>query len=72
MFKIFLLNLLLIDVPFSSSLLLNEESFDGWPANIQTHTAKTLYRKFETKTVFPEMKLRGLVPNSYIHVYVSD
>jgi hypothetical protein len=22
--------------------------------------------------VFPEMKLRGLVPNSYIHVYVSD
>ncbi len=22
--------------------------------------------------VFPEMKLRGLVPNSYIHVSVSD
>ncbi len=22
--------------------------------------------------VFPEMKLRGLVPNSYIPVYVSD
>jgi hypothetical protein len=22
--------------------------------------------------IFPEMKLRGLVPNSYIHVYVSD
>jgi hypothetical protein len=22
--------------------------------------------------VFPEMKLRGLIPNSYIHVTVSD
>jgi hypothetical protein len=25
-----------------------------------------------TMYVFPEMKLRGLVPNSYIHVSVSD
>jgi hypothetical protein len=24
------------------------------------------------RTIFPEMKLRGLVPNSYIHVTVSD
>jgi hypothetical protein len=28
-------------------------------------TAKTLYRKFEKK--FPEIKMRGLLPNSYIH-----
>ncbi len=25
-----------------------------------------------SKQIFPEMKLRGLVPNSYIHVTVSD
>jgi hypothetical protein len=42
------------------------------PWHIQTRTAKTLFRKFETNTLFPEMKLRGLVPHSYIHVYVSD
>jgi hypothetical protein len=36
-------------------------------------TAKTLYRKFEdSKQIFPEMKLRGLVPNSYFHVCVID
>jgi hypothetical protein len=35
-------------------------------------TAKTLCRKFETNSVFPEMKLRSLVPNSYIYVLVSD
>jgi|LakMenEpi03Aug12_release.lakeMendotaPanAssembly.Ray.scaffolds.fasta_scaffold833480_3 hypothetical protein len=34
------------------------------------HTAKTLYRKLETNV--PKMKLRGFVPNSYIHVSVSD
>jgi hypothetical protein len=32
-------------------------------------TAKVLSRKFETK--FPEMKLRGHVPDFYIHVSVS-
>ncbi len=25
-----------------------------------------------SKQIFPELKLRGLVPNSYIHVSVSD
>ncbi len=34
-------------------------------------TAKTLYQE-NSKQIFPEMKLRGLVPNSYIHVSVSD
>jgi hypothetical protein len=33
-------------------------------------TAKTLSKN--TKHIFPEMKLRGLVPNSYIQVLVSD
>jgi hypothetical protein len=33
-------------------------------------TAKTLSKN--TKRIFPEMKLRGLVPNSHIHVLVSD
>ncbi len=32
---------------------------------MKKYTAKTLYLKFE-------MKLRNLVPNSYIHVSVSD
>ncbi len=35
-----------------------------------SYTAKTQYRKFETN--IPRMKLRGLVPNSYIYVSVSD
>ncbi len=36
-------------------------------------TAKTLqYTKKNLKQIFPERKLRGLVPNSYIHVSVSD
>ncbi len=34
-------------------------------------TAKTIYRKFETN-IPPETKLRGITPNSYIHVSVSD
>jgi hypothetical protein len=34
------------------------------------HTAKTLSEN--TKQIFPEMKLRGLVPNFYIHVLASD
>jgi hypothetical protein len=34
------------------------------------HTAKTQYRKFEK--IFPEKELRGLSPNSYIPVSVSD
>jgi hypothetical protein len=32
--------------------------------------ASTLYRKSDL--CIPEMKFRGLVPNSYIHVYVKD
>jgi hypothetical protein len=32
--------------------------------------AKTLHKK--SKKIFPEMKLRGLVPNFHIHVSVSD
>jgi hypothetical protein len=31
-----------------------------------------LHCKRDQIYVFPEMKLRGLVPNSYIHVSVSD
>ncbi len=30
-----------------------------------------VHRK-HTKQIFPEMKLRGLVPNFYIHVFVSE
>jgi hypothetical protein len=37
--------------------------------NQRDHSAKTLYRKFEQ--IFPERKLRRLVPNSYIHVSVN-
>ncbi len=33
-------------------------------------TAKILYRKLEK--IFPERKLRGLSPNFYIHISVSD
>jgi hypothetical protein len=33
-------------------------------------TAKTLYQKFETN--IPRIKMRGLIPNTYIHVSVSD
>ncbi len=35
-------------------------------------TAKTLHCSKNFKQIFPDMKLRGLVPNSYIHVSVSD
>ncbi len=40
-------------------------------SSVITLTAKTLSRKFVTIQIFPEMKLRGLVPSSYIHVSVS-
>jgi hypothetical protein len=33
--------------------------------------AKTLYSK-NPKQIFPEMKLRGFVPNSYTHESVSN
>jgi hypothetical protein len=38
------------------------------------NTVTTLHRKCteNSKHIFPEMKFRGLVPNSYIHVSVSD
>ncbi len=34
----------------------------------------TMQRQYteNSKQIFPEMKLRGLVPNSYIHVSVRD
>jgi hypothetical protein len=37
-----------------------------------SHTAKTVLYTENSKQIFPEMKLRGLSPNSYIHVSVSD
>jgi hypothetical protein len=45
------------------------ESSEG---TLEAYTAKTVYRKFETNTVFPEMKLPGLSHKSYIHVNVCD
>ncbi len=49
------------------------EGFRYIQVNIRSvHCKQALYRKFETNTVFTEMKLRGLVPNAYIHVSVSD
>ncbi len=40
----------------------------------QRKTTATLQRHYteNSKQIFPEMKQRGLVPNSYIHVSVSD
>jgi len=35
------------------------------------YTAQTEYRKYETN-IFPEMKLCGLSPSSYIYVFVGD
>jgi hypothetical protein len=34
------------------------------------HTAKAQYRN--SKQIFPEKELRGLIPNFHIHVSVSD
>ncbi len=34
------------------------------------YTAKTLYQNL--KQILPEMKLRGLLPNFHIHVFVSN
>jgi hypothetical protein len=42
----------------------------GPPNNSTLLKDSTVYRKFETN--IPEMKLRGLSPNSYIYVSVSD
>jgi hypothetical protein len=41
---------------------------------MQRNLAHTLQRHCteNAKQIFPEIKLRGLVPNSYIHVSVSD
>jgi hypothetical protein len=39
---------------------------------LEAYTAKTVYRKFETNTVFPIKNRRGLSPNSYVYVSVSD
>ncbi len=37
----------------------------------EDHTVKILYRKLKKK-IIPERKLRGLSPNFYIHLSVSD
>ncbi len=39
-----------------------------------TIIGNTLQRQYteNSKQIFPEMKLRGLIPNSYIYVSVSD
>jgi hypothetical protein len=49
------------------------------PDNMQfrlflTIIGNTLQRQYteNSKQIFPEMKLRGLIPNSYIYVSVSD
>ncbi len=38
---------------------------------IEEATLQRLYNE-NSKQIFPEMKLCGLVPNSYIHISVSD
>jgi hypothetical protein len=52
-----------------------------WPLQNQRNPGKNAYYRYTTlqrdytensKQIFPEMKLRGLSPNSYIHVSVSD
>ena len=45
-----------------------------FPASLPSHSSTTLQRHFteNSKQMFPERKLRGLVPNSFIHVSVSD
>ncbi len=39
---------------------------------ISKFTALQRHSTENSKQIFPEMKLRGLVPNSYIRVSVSD
>jgi hypothetical protein len=39
---------------------------------LSTFAAFALHCTENTKQIFPEMKLRGLVPNFCIHVSVSD
>jgi hypothetical protein len=41
-------------------------------AYAQSYTAKTQYVTKNLKKIFPEKLLRGLNPNSYIHVSVCD
>ncbi len=52
----------------SSLYIINWEAWEldlmNWSS--QSHCTENLIY------VFPEMKLRGLIPNSYIHVSVSD
>jgi hypothetical protein len=46
---------------------------EGGRLYIAGYTAKTVHKYTEnSKQIFPEMKLRGLSSNSYIHVSVSD
>ncbi len=44
------------------------------PASLPSHSSITLKRHCteNSKHMFPEIKLRGLVPNSFIHVSVSN
>jgi hypothetical protein len=41
-------------------------------ANIQAKSLSALHCKQNLIFIFPEMKLRGLVPNFHMHVSVSD
>jgi hypothetical protein len=52
----------------SFGIIFNLKESRGEIADI--HTAKTVYGN--SKKIFPEIKLRGLNTNSYIHVSVSD
>ncbi len=49
----------------SADLRIKESKWHLWRKNIVQCTENSKY-------IFPEMKLRGLVPNFYVHVSVSD
>jgi hypothetical protein len=59
---------------FSLKIIFSESILLVWLRPVTTLALavrrSTLYHN--PTYVFPEMKLRGLVPNSYIHVSVSD
>jgi hypothetical protein len=42
------------------------------PENYAVCSALQIHFTENSKQIFPEIKLRGLVPNSYIHVSVGD
>ena len=49
-----------------SILYVTMKNFALLVASLQMHCTENLNQ------IFPEMKLRGLVPNFYIHVFMSD